>query len=115
MQECRLLISRRLSWTAAGECAGGLGRLLAQQLIAAGERVLDVQPMLASRVRLLPAGDTNKNDPPASAASSSSPPEHHPARHSQHASRGLQQQADPRPGMVGSQQAERAYQILVAH
>ena len=39
------------------------GRLLAQQLVAAGERVLDVQPKLASRVRLLQAGDTNKNDP----------------------------------------------------
>jgi transposase len=45
------------------EGAGGLGRLLAQQLVAAGERVLDVQPKLASRVRLLQAGDTNKNDP----------------------------------------------------
>jgi Transposase len=33
------------------------------QLLAAGERVLDVQPKLASRVRLLQAGDTNKNDP----------------------------------------------------
>jgi len=41
----------------------GLGRLLAQQLVAAGERVLDIQPKLASRVRLLQAGDTNKNDP----------------------------------------------------
>jgi transposase len=49
--------------TWAVEGAGGLGRLLAQQLIAAGERVLDVQPKLASRVRLLQAGDTNKNDP----------------------------------------------------
>src|ERR1700684_1469377 len=45
------------------EGAGGLGHLLAQQLVAAGERVLDVQPKLASRVRLLQAGDTNKNDP----------------------------------------------------
>ena len=43
--------------------AGGLGHLLAQQLVAIGERVLDVQPKLASRVRLLQAGDTNKNDP----------------------------------------------------
>jgi transposase len=42
---------------------GRLGRLLAQQLAAAGERVLDVQPKLASRVRLLQAGATNKNDP----------------------------------------------------
>ena len=45
------------------EGAGGLGHLLAQQLVAAGERVLDVQPKLAARVRLLQAGDTNKNDP----------------------------------------------------
>ena len=49
--------------TWAVEGAAGLGHLLAQQLIAAGERVLDVQPKLASRVRLLQAGDTNKNDP----------------------------------------------------
>ncbi len=43
--------------------AAGLGCLLAQQLAAAGERVLDVPPKLAARVRLLEAGDTNKNDP----------------------------------------------------
>jgi transposase len=49
--------------TWAVEGAGGLGHLLAQQLVAAGEQVLDVQPKLASRVRLLQAGDTNKNDP----------------------------------------------------
>ena len=49
------------TWAAGG--AAGLGRLLARQLTAAGERVLDVQPKLASRVRLLQAGDTNKNDP----------------------------------------------------
>jgi transposase len=49
--------------TWAVEGAGGLGHLLAQQLVAAGERVLDVPPKLAARVRLLQAGDTNKNDP----------------------------------------------------
>src|SRR6266566_268396 len=49
--------------TWAVEGAAGLGRLLAQQLVAVGERVLDVQPKLAARVRLLAAGDTNKNDP----------------------------------------------------
>ncbi len=49
------------TWAAGG--AAGLGRLLARQLVAAGERVLDVQPKLASRVRLLQAGGTNKNDP----------------------------------------------------
>ena len=47
----------------AVEGAGGLGYLLAQQLVATGERVLDVPPKLAARVRLLEAGDTNKNDP----------------------------------------------------
>ena len=60
------LIGWAAAWperTWAVEGAGGLGRLLAQQLTAAGERVLDVQPKLASRVRLLQAGDTNKNDP----------------------------------------------------
>jgi transposase len=49
--------------TWAVEGAGGLGHLLAQQLLAAGERVLDVQPKLGARVRLLAAGKTNKNDP----------------------------------------------------
>ena len=49
--------------TWAVEGARGLGHLLAQQLVAAGERVLDVQPKLAARVRLLASGDTNKNDP----------------------------------------------------
>jgi transposase len=61
---------RLVAWAAAWpertwavEGAGGLGHLLAQQLVAAGERVLDVQPKLGARVRLLAAGDTNKNDP----------------------------------------------------
>jgi transposase len=49
------------TWAAGG--AGGLGHLLDWQLIAAGERVLDVQPKPGARVRLLTAGDTNKNDP----------------------------------------------------
>ena len=60
------LIGWAAAWperTWAVEGAAGLGRLLAQQLTAAGERVLDVQPKLASRVRLPQAGDTNKNDP----------------------------------------------------
>ncbi|HYA50926.1 MAG TPA: transposase, partial [Streptosporangiaceae bacterium] len=57
---------RLLAWAAvwpqrtwAVEGATGLGRLLA----AAGERALDIQPKLAARVRLLEAGDVNKNDP----------------------------------------------------
>jgi transposase len=49
--------------TWAVEGARGLGGLLAQQLVAAGERVLDVQPKLAARVRLLHTGNTSKNDP----------------------------------------------------
>ena len=63
-------VQRLLAWAAAWpertwavEGAGGLGHLLAQQLVAAGERVLDVQPKLAARVRLLDAGATGKNDP----------------------------------------------------
>ncbi len=49
------------AWAVEG--AGGVGHLLAQQLLSAGERVLDVQPKLAARVRLLATGDVNKNDP----------------------------------------------------
>lgn len=48
--------------TWAIESAGGLGYLLAQQLVARGEHVVDVPPMLASRVRLLGSGRSNKND-----------------------------------------------------
>jgi transposase len=49
--------------TWAVEGAGGLGHLLAQQLVAAGEQVVDVQPKLGARVRLLSSGTSNKNDP----------------------------------------------------
>src|SRR6185437_6755715 len=49
------------AWAVEG--AGGLGHLLAQQLLSAGERVLDVPPKLAARVRLLATGNINKNDP----------------------------------------------------
>jgi hypothetical protein len=45
------------------EAAGGLGYLLSQQLVASGERVVDVPPVLASRVRVLGSGRSNKNDP----------------------------------------------------
>jgi transposase len=61
---------RLVAWAApwpertwAVEGAAGLGYLLAQQLVAAGELVLDVQPKLGARVRLLATGATNKNDP----------------------------------------------------
>ena len=65
MQAERLLTWAK-SWperTWAVEGAGGLGHLLAQQLLSAGERVLDVQPKLGARVRLLATGNVNKNDP----------------------------------------------------
>lgn len=45
------------------ESAGGLGYLLAQQLVDAGEYVVDVPPTLASRVRVLGTGRSDKNDP----------------------------------------------------
>ena len=70
VRACAVQAERLLAWAAAWpqriwavEGAGGLGHLLAQQLLAAGERVLDVPPKLGARVRLLAAGDTNKNDP----------------------------------------------------
>jgi transposase len=48
--------------TWAIESAGGLGYLLARQLVAAGERVVDVPATLAARVRVLGTGRSNKND-----------------------------------------------------
>jgi transposase len=48
--------------TWAIEGARGLGYLLAQQLIAAGERVVDIAPKRAARVRLLDSGQINKTD-----------------------------------------------------
>ena len=60
------LVAQAAPWperTWAVEGAGGLGCLLAQQLVAAGELVLDVQPGLGARVRLLATGASNNNDP----------------------------------------------------
>jgi transposase len=48
--------------TWAVENASGLGCLLSQQLVGAGERVLDVPPKLAATARLLDNGELNKND-----------------------------------------------------
>ncbi|HEX3195167.1 MAG TPA: transposase [Streptosporangiaceae bacterium] len=65
-EQARQLQAWAAAWperTWAVEGARGLGHMLAQQLVAAGERVLDVQPKLAARVRLLASGDINKNDP----------------------------------------------------
>jgi len=49
------------TWAVAS--AGGMGYLLAQQLVAAGETVLDVPATLASRVRVLGTGQSTKSDP----------------------------------------------------
>ena len=61
---------RLLAWAAplgeertwAIESADGLGKLLSQQLVAAGEHVVDVPPTLAARVRLLGSAKAAKND-----------------------------------------------------
>jgi transposase len=70
VRACAAQAERLLAWAApwperawAIEGADGTGHLLAQQLLAAGERVLDVQPKLSARVRLLTAGAASKNDP----------------------------------------------------
>jgi hypothetical protein len=70
VRACAAQAGQLLGWaqawperTWAVEGAGGAGHLLAQQLLAAGERVLDVPPRLGARVRLLATGDINKNDP----------------------------------------------------
>ena len=47
----------------AVEGASGLGRTLAQQLVASGEPVVDVPAKLAARVRLLSAGHGRTSDP----------------------------------------------------
>jgi transposase len=50
----------RRTWAIEG--AHGLGYLLAQQLLAAGERVVDIAPKTVARVRLLDSGQINKTD-----------------------------------------------------
>ena len=59
-----------LAWAArfperrwAIESAAGLGYLLSQQRVGAGEEVLDVPATLAARVRVLGSGRSQKNDP----------------------------------------------------
>jgi transposase len=61
---------RLLAWAAAFEPrtwaiegAAGLGSMLAQQLVGAGEHVLDVPPKLSARVRLMDTGRIDKTDP----------------------------------------------------
>jgi transposase len=62
--------SRLLEWatrfeprTWAVEGASGMGAMLAQQLVSAGERVVDVPAKLSARVRLLERGRIDKTDP----------------------------------------------------
>ena len=62
--------SRLLEWatrfeprTWAVEGATGMGALLAQQLVGAGEHVVDVPAKLSARVRLLERGSIDKTDP----------------------------------------------------
>jgi transposase len=47
----------------AVESVNGLGYLIARQLVACGETVFDVPPVLASRVPLMGSGKSQKNDP----------------------------------------------------
>jgi transposase len=74
LDEYRVVADRRqrqrlLEWVApftprvwAVEGATGTRALLAQQLVAAGEDVLDVPPKLSARVRLLDSGRSDKTD-----------------------------------------------------
>ncbi|MDQ3569469.1 MAG: IS110 family transposase [Actinomycetota bacterium] len=62
-------LERLLEWAEAFsprrwavEGAGGTGALLARQLVAAGEEVVDVPPTLSARVRLLDRGRSAKTD-----------------------------------------------------
>jgi transposase len=66
----RRQVEQLLSWAEpfekriwAIESVGGLGYLLAQQLVAQGEEVLDVPATLAFRIRVLAIKRSNKNDP----------------------------------------------------
>jgi len=66
----RTQTQRLLAWAASFESrtwaiegADGLGYLLSQQLVAAGERVVDVPATLAARTRVLGSSHSNKTDP----------------------------------------------------
>jgi transposase len=65
----RAMLGRLTGWAAAWperiwaiEGASGLGRLLAQQLVASGETVVDVPSALAARTRVLGRGHGRKSD-----------------------------------------------------
>jgi transposase len=68
VRACAAQAERLLAWAAvwpqrtwALEGAGGVGHLLAQQLVTAGERVLDVQPGSGGDVRDDPVGKAVMN------------------------------------------------------
>ena len=70
VRACSTQLQRLSEWASqfdervwAVESAGGLGYLLSQQLVSAGEVVFDVPPVLSARVRLLGSGRSQKNDP----------------------------------------------------
>jgi transposase len=70
VRACRTQVDQLLAWaepfptrTWAIEGADGMGYLLAQQLVATGEHVVNVPATLAARTRLLGSGRTSKNDP----------------------------------------------------
>jgi len=70
LQACPGQADRLVAWADgftdrvwAIEAANGLGRLVARELVARGETVVDVPPVLASRVRLMGSGRSQKNDP----------------------------------------------------
>lgn len=70
IRACRTQTERLLAWAEpferrrwAIEGADGLGYLLSQQLVAAGERVINVPATLAARTRVLGTGRSNKTDP----------------------------------------------------
>lgn len=70
VRACRSQVERLREWAApfsdrvwAIESARGLGYLLSQQLVAAGEVVVDVPAVLSTRARLLGSGRAQKNDP----------------------------------------------------
>jgi transposase len=65
---CQRLPAAAALWAAVagpglgGEGANGIGRPLAQRLVAAGERVLDVPAKLAARARVFDTGQGRKTD-----------------------------------------------------
>ncbi len=70
VRACNSQVKRLTSWAVpfedrvwAIEFTRLLGYLLAQQLVAAGETVIDVPAALSTRTRLLGSGRAQKNDP----------------------------------------------------